>query len=220
MLNNTKKKDHFTMVLLITTVTILLTYLPLVYAESPQKNEKAEITSFSNEKVVDKTSCHLGGSIFELVLASPSGEATEDDTTVWFVQAGKAEKANPNSPNYISLLPALPKDNLICREAAAVQVQKSYIAVPFFVSGRPGLDYLSVAVYDFQKNKVETYEVLNKYFGGTPQINLTKNGFSYLAVFAQPNDGVEGLVEMWLNITWDGKQLIKKWDRSRPVVRH
>jgi len=186
-----------------------------------EKSEKHSVTPpFRGEKILSKSSCKLSSAEFEMILTSPNGESIEDDTTLWFTQPGQAMGANRKKLGYIALIPVSSKIPSICDAAAAFPLPKGRIAVPLFLSNRPDLDLLAVAVYDPHKNVISYYSVLERYYGEMPTLAAIKGGFSFLAVSADPNDSPEGLVETWMNVTWDGKKMLKKWDRSRAEVRH
>ena len=190
------------------------------HASSQQINTPAGTLLLGGEQILNKVSCRLGNDNFEVVLTSPTTDIAEDDVTLWFVKAGQAVRANPGKLGYIAFLPAILKITPICDAVASVPLPKGLMAIPLFLSGRPDLDSLAVAVYNPTSHKVMKYEILRRYYGEEAHLVATKNGFSYLAVSSQTNDSPEGLEETWLNITWNGKQLVKRWDHSRPKVRH
>jgi hypothetical protein len=205
---------------LVVAICTLVMQIPKAHANSLRTETVTEFYPVKNEILLERTSCRLGDKEFELAFTSPTGDVLEDDTTLWFVQSGQAVKANPGKPGYIALFADIPKSTLICQAAAVFELSKGYLAVPLYVSNRPGLNLLSVAVYDLKNNKVLEYAILEKYYGENPKLRPIKRGFSYMAVSAQPNDSTEGLVETWLDITWNGKKLVQKWDRTLSKVRH
>ena len=212
----------FSEVLLFSMITMCMLTMQAqtVNAISTPNINNTEVFSYNKEKVIDRVLCNFGKRQVEMVLTSPSGDSLADDTTLWFVQSGQAVVANAGNPGYVDFPFIKPKTNSICDRASVFKLAKGCIAVPLFLSDRPNLDLLAVAVYDPQAHKVLKYRIMKSYYSKEPRIRTIKNGFSYMAVSAQPNDSPEGIVETWLNVTWDGKNLVKKWDHSRAEVRH
>jgi hypothetical protein len=189
-------------------------------ASSEKSENHSAAPPFRGEKVLSKSSCKLTNAEFNIILTSPSGESIEDDTTLWFTQQGQVMAANRKKLGYIAFIPVSSTVPSICDTAAAFPLPKGRIAVPLFLSNRPDLDLLAVAVYDPHRKVISYYAVLERYYGEMPTLAAIKGGFSFMAVSAQPNDSPEGLVETWMNVTWDGKKTLKKWNRSRGEVRH
>jgi hypothetical protein len=185
----------------------------IVYAKQAQQ--------FNKDTVIEKSACSLRNMDFTVYLTSPSGDSLEDDTNIWFAVSGKYACGNPGRPGYLALLPTSSGfPTIICQNAAAFEVHDDKVAVPLFLSNRPSLDTLAVVIYDPHTNDVLSYTILGEYYGERPAVVAIKGGFSFRAVYAQPNDSPKGLVEKWLNVTWDGKKIIKKWDSSRKELKH
>jgi hypothetical protein len=172
----------------------------------------------NKRNVIAKTLCSLREEKFEVMLISPSGDELEDDTNIWFSHSAQVVNANPSNPGYIAFIPAI--STTICTDVAAFEVPGNSVMVPFFLSNRPDLDFVAVAIYNPNTARVLKYSVLERYYGKMPTLRFIKDGFSYRAVSSQYDDSPTGLVESWLNVTWDGRNITKKWDASRGKVRH
>jgi len=173
--------------------------------------------------VMDQDFCHAGTNDFKMVLLSPSGEAQEDDMQLEFVQEKQSIVANPE-PDWLQLVPVSPNVPSLCQKTMAAALNDGKVLVMLTSDGRPGLWHWVAAVYDPSQRKVLAWQTLAFVYQhdekDSPKFQAIPHGLSVLAVSAKPDDGDQGLVETWMNVTFDGRHIRTAWDRARPEIRH
>lgn len=104
--------------------------------------------------------CQLGGHAFSVSFDSPSGECTEDDMRA-FVEAPGGKTELPLEKAWYSAIPNIANGKSVCHIAgspasavSAFAVEGQRALVFFSRDGRPGYDFVGVALVDAATGKV------------------------------------------------------------------
>ncbi len=182
-------------------------------------------------KAIQSARCRVEGADFQVLLASPSGAPDAGDLELRFLQLGDAEATTAvveERPSAFRFVPAVAGASpAVCDQVAAAALPEGRALVLVRASRGAQLDWLAAAVYDTRAREVIAWQILPEVYTEPLQIQALGPeqgpGFSVFAVSFWSGDRPEGeprgMVESWLDLTFDGKNVVTRWDHERGDLR-